>query len=174
MCISEVTFIRNTTYMGAQEILDAMQWRYATKKFDTSKKLEEDKLHTILEAGRLSPSSVGSQPWKFIVITNQELKAKLAPHAYNQPQITESSHLVVLCSVANFDETYIDSHLNLTKDIKGVSLEDLAGYKNMLMGMTHGTENRLKHQVFIALGIMLMTAAELNVDAAPMGGFSSE
>ncbi len=104
--------------MEAKEIMDALQWRYATKKFDTSKKLEEDKLHTILEAGRLAPSSAGSQPWKFVVITNPELKAKLAPHAYNQPQVTDSSHLIVLCSVINFDEAYIDSHIDLTANIK--------------------------------------------------------
>lgn len=160
--------------MEAKEILDALQWRYAVKKYDTSKKLEEDKLHTILEAGRLAPSSVGSQPWKFIVISNPELKAKLAPHAYNQPQVTESSHLVVLCAVTDFDEKYVDSHIDLTAGVKWISAEDLVWYKNMLMGMTGSTANRLKHQVFIALGMMLLTAAELNVDASPMGGFSSE
>lgn len=104
--------------MEAKEIIDALEWRYATKKYDTSKKLEEDKLHTILEAGRLSPSSVGSQPWKFIVISNPELKAKLSPHAYNQPQVIESSHLVVLCAVTDFDEQYIDSHIDLTAGVK--------------------------------------------------------
>lgn len=149
-----------------------MQWRYATKKFDINRKLEEDKLHTILEAGRLAPSHAGTQPWKFIVITNPALKEKLAPHAYNQPQVTQSSHLIVLCSITNFDEAYIDAHIDLTASTKGITPADLAGYKAMLMGHTESTANRLKHQVFIPLGMMLMAAAELEVDAAPMGGFN--
>lgn len=164
--------VYNLSQMNQQDILNALNWRYATKSYDTSKKLEEDKLHTILEAGRLAPSSVGSQPWKFIVISNPELKAKLAPHAYNQPQVTESSHLIVLCAITEFDEKYIDSHIDLTASTKGISAEMLAGYKNMLMGMTSSTANWLKHQVFIPLGMMMLAAAELHVDASPIGGFN--
>lgn len=169
-----ITLVINYMSMEAKEIIDALQWRYAVKQYDTSKKLEEDKLHTILEAGRLAPSSAGSQPWKFIVISNQELKEKLSPHAYNQPQITQCSHLVVLCAIKHFDESYIDSHIELTTEKRGVSKEALEGYKHMLIGMTGNTENWLKHQVFIPLGIMLLTAAELHVDASPMGWFSHE
>ena len=104
--------------MNSQDILNALQWRYATKSYDTTKRLEEDKLHTILEAGRLAPSSAGSQPRTFIVVSNEELKKKLSPLAYNQPQIIECSHLVVLCAITQYDESYINSHIDLTAGVK--------------------------------------------------------
>lgn len=100
--------------MNTQEILDAMQWRYATKSYDTTKKLEEDKLHAILEAGRLSASHAGTQPWAFVVISNEDMKERLSPLAYSQAQIIESSHLVVLCTITDYNERYIDEHVMLT------------------------------------------------------------
>ncbi len=157
--------------MEGKEIIDALQWRYATKQYDTSKKLEEDKLHTILEAGRLAASSAGTQPWKFVVISNAELKAKLSPLAYSQPQIEQSSHLVVLCAITNYDEAYIDSHILHTAQTKWIGISALEWYKNLLMNYIPTQDHRLKHQIFIALGSMLLAAAELKVDASPMGGF---
>lgn len=157
--------------MEAKEIIDALHWRYAVKQYDTTKKVEDDKLHTILEAGRLSPSWANTQPWKFVVISNPEVKEKLAPYAYHQPQITQSSHLIVLCAITNFDSEYVDNHVSYTASTTGTDENALQWYKDMLMGMAQNTDHWLKHNPFIALGAMTLAAAELHVDASPMGGF---
>lgn len=94
--------------MESKEIIDALQRRYATKKYDITQKVDEDKVNVILEAGRLAPSSFGIQPRSFVVISDKDLIAKLAPHAYHQPQLVTASHLIVLCGY----ETLRSQHAN--------------------------------------------------------------
>ncbi|HCC05994.1 TPA: NAD(P)H-dependent oxidoreductase [Candidatus Nomurabacteria bacterium] len=161
-----------------KNITEVLEWRYATKKFDTNKKLTDEILNQILEAGRLSPSSLGLQPWKFILVENVELRTKLREAGYNQPQITDASHLVVLTYKNSLDEAYVDSYLKYTADLRGITTDDLKSYKDMIMGsITSRTPEELKvwnsRQVYIPLGVMLTASALLEVDTCPMEGFDT-
>lgn len=159
------------------DIIDALNWRYAVKKFDSTKKIPEAELEQLLEALRLSPSSYGLQPWKFIVISDQDTKEKLKPHSYNQSQVADCSHLVVLCRVNNIDEAYIEKYIKSIAETRGQEVEELDGYKGMMSGALLGHEkpcflrNWANKQVYIALGNLLTSAALMNIDACPMEGF---
>lgn len=162
-----------------KSINEALNFRYATKKFDVNKKLTDETLNEILEAGRLSPSSLGIQPWKFILVENKELRAKLREVGYNQAQITDASHIIVLTYKNSLDETYIDTYLKYTADLRGITTDDLKGYKDMLMGsITSRTPEEIKiwnsRQVYIPLGVMLTASALLLVDTCPMEGFDNK
>jgi len=161
-------------------ILDSLNWRYAVKQFDATKKIPESDLSTLLEALRLSPSSYGLQPWKFIVIENMDLREKLKPHSWNQSQITDCSHLVVMCRINAIDEAHIDKYIALAAEAKGVEIEDLEGYKNLMVGNLLGRErpcylrNWANKQVYLALGNLLTSAAVMDIDACPIEGFSAD
>ncbi|HLC77717.1 MAG TPA: nitroreductase family protein, partial [Candidatus Nanoarchaeia archaeon] len=104
------------------EILKALNWRYATKSFDQSKKVSENDLNEILEAIRLAPSSFGLQPWKFIVVENPELRKKIREVAFNQPKVTEASHLIVLCSKTDVSEEYIKEYVRDIAKTRNISI----------------------------------------------------
>src|SRR3989338_7123868 len=89
------------------KITENLMWRYATKKFDPKKKIPEADLEDLLESLRLGPSSYGVQPWKFLVVTHSKTGEKLKEQAWGQPQITDASHLIVLCACKDMDENYI-------------------------------------------------------------------
>jgi nitroreductase len=157
-------------------IQEAFNWRYATKRFDPSKKIPSADWKVLEGALQMAPSSFGLQPWRFIVITNPELRAKLQPHSWNQPQITEASHLIVLAAKTSVDTPYIDSFLNQLCAERGVPAENLAGYRQLIIDFTSsltkvdGIEAWATHQLYIALGSLLLTAALLKVDACPLEG----
>ena len=158
------------------DIIKKLEWRYATKEFDPAKKISEEDMHVLLESARLAPSSYGLQPWKFIVVENTELREKLKAAAWNQGQITDASHLVVLCRLAALDETHVQKHVEKTAELRAISLEELSGYKDMMVGdiknrTKEGLENWMAKQVYIALGFMLHTAAQMQIDTCPMEGF---
>jgi nitroreductase len=158
------------------DILHKLHWRYATKEFDPEKKLTEDEVHTILESGRLAPSSYGLQPWKFIVVENPEIRAKLRDAAYGQAQITDASELVVLCRLSCIGSDHVSKYVESTAKIQEVPIENLDGYKQMMIGALEGKsteelENWMARQVYIALGFMLHTAALMEIDTCPMEGF---
>lgn len=115
-------------------IIDALNWRYATKKFDTTKKLNQDDMDILLEALRLSPSSFGLQPWKFIQVKNPETRMQLQENSRGQPQITEASDLLVIAVKTNVQESDVDEYLQSIVDTQGVSMDNLEGLKNMLIG----------------------------------------
>lgn len=154
-------------------ILKAMNWRFATQAFDTAKPLEAEKLHTILEAGRLSPSSAGIEPWNFYVVENKKLRAQLG----HQPKMTEAPALVVITYRTDAQQL-IDQNIARAAKILGRTQEELQGYR----AVQEDTANSkgadvawwLKAQVYIPLGIMLETAALLGVDAGPMEGFDAD
>lgn len=104
--------------MQENKILEDLMWRYAVKKFDSSKKIPEQELHIFLESLRLTASSFGLQPWKFVVVETQELRQKLLEHSYNQTQVVDASHLIVLCRKTQIDsklvEDYIDDMVHKT------------------------------------------------------------
>ena len=161
------------------EILTKLHWRYATKNFDPSRKITEDELHTILESGRLAPSSYGLQPWKFIVVENPEVRAKLREAGYNQPQITDASHLIVLARLNCADCGHIERYVESTAKVQMVPVAELDGFKQMIQSHVdrltkEDLENWMAKQVYIALGFMLQTSALLEVDTCPMEGFDSK
>lgn len=158
--------------------LKQLEWRYATKRFDADKTISDDVLHTLLESLRLSPSSFGLQPWKFIVITDPVLRADLKPHSWDQPQISDCSHLVVQCAKKTVDADYIHAYAEHIASTRGISHADIAEYEEMMVGFVtpkSATDvlNWTKRQVYIAQGFLLSMAAQLAVDACPMEGFSS-
>ena len=158
-------------------ILKALKWRYATKAFDTTKKVSKDDQKTILEAARLAPSSLGIEAWKFIVVENEEVRKKLREAAYNQPQITDASFIVVTTYRTDVVENIAKEAIERTAKNLHVDEASLASFKQMLDGSiatqnSAGTLNAwVKAQAYIPLGIMLETAALLNIDACPMEGF---
>jgi len=158
------------------DIIKALNWRYATKKFDTEKKVSEEDLNEILEAGRLAPSSYGLQPWKFVVVTDPELRKKLREHAWNQPQITDASHLIVLATRTDVDENYVKRYVDEIAKQRKTTVEALKGYQDMMTGDVKGRSKDAvlewsKHQSYIALGFLLFAAAQKHIDACPMEGF---
>ena len=163
--------------INSNQLLEQLNWRYATKQFDPAKKINESDWTTLEEVLRLSPSSGGLQPWKFIVITDPALRAKLRPASYGQAQITDASHLVVFAAKNNFNEADVDAHLRNVSKTQGAPLEALAPLLGMLVGGIVQSKDEpardawARNQVFIALGNLLAGAALLGIDACPMEGF---
>ena len=113
---------------------ESLNWRYATKKFDPTKKISKSDLQELLESLRLAPSSFGLEPWKFIVIEDGHLRAEIRKHAWNQPQITDASHLILLCSLKTMDEAYIKRFIQRMAQTRGITAESLGGYEQMMVG----------------------------------------
>jgi nitroreductase len=166
----------NSTLSNAQ-LLERLNWRYATKQFDLSHKISAQDWATLEDALVLSPSSGGLQPWKFIVVTDPALRAKLRPASYGQAQVEEASHLVVFAAKTNFGEADLDAHIQRIAEVRGVPVEALAPMRTMLLGgivkaMDETALNAwARNQAYIALGNLLTSAAVLGIDACPMEGF---
>lgn len=161
------------------EILKALNWRYATQVFDQKKKISDKDLNELLEVVRLSPSSYGLQPWKFIVVENPELRKKIREAGYNQPKITEASNLIVFCTKIDISEEYIREIVKDTAKTRNILMDSLKGYENMLVDFRKSLTQEMiiewaKRQVYIALGMLLEAAALKGIDAGPMEGFDSK
>lgn len=158
-----------------KQLLTTLNWRYATKQFDADKKIDEDTMRTLTEALRLSPSSFGLQPWKFIVISNSELKAALRPHSWDQAQITDCSHLVVLCTKKSLTPEYVEHYIETIAQTRKVATTNLEDYKQMMLGSIaqRNVQEWNTKQVYISNGFLLLAAAELGIDACPMEGFAA-
>lgn len=158
------------------DILNALKWRYATKKFDTSKKLSAEQVATLEEAVRLSASSFGLQPWAFVEVTNPEIRAKLREKAWGQAQFTDADRIVIFAARTDLGDAYVDRFVASVAQTTGAPLESLKGYADMMKGSVAGKtpEQRLdwaKRQCYIAVGTLLAAAALERVDACPMEGF---
>lgn len=157
------------------ELIQSLNWRYAVKRM-TGEKVPAEKIEQILEAARLSASSVGLQPYKVIVVENETLKKKLQPAAYNQPQIVEASHLLVFAAYEKITAKDIDDYISLHATVKNTDVSNLADFKNkisssILSRSDEANFNWAAKQAYIALGTALIAAAEAKVDATPMEGF---
>lgn len=159
-------------------ILEALNWRYATKRM-TGEKLDEALVNEIIEAARLAPTSAGLQPFHIVKISNPEIKKQIQPIAFGQPQITESSHLLVFTSWDKITDEQIDSVYNYTNNERGVSntatADTVAGLKQLFLTFTE--EEQYHHtakQAHIGMGVAIVAAAQLGVDATPMEGFNKE
>lgn len=167
-----------STTVTPTQITSALNWRYATKAFDPSKKIPADLWKTLEEALRLSPSSFGLQPWKFFVVTDPATREKLKAAAWNQGQVTEASHLVVLARKADVTVADVEKLINTTATANGIPASALDGYKGMMSGFVSNPSLDKSawaaKQVYIALGFLLESAALLGLDACPMEGFDAK
>lgn len=158
-------------------LLESLEWRVAIKKFDPSKKVSQENVDKIINAANLAPTSGGLQPFKMIVISNPEVKAKLKPASFGQAQVVDSSHLIVLAIESNFTEAIVDRYIHRMAVVREQTEESLIDYSKALKQFVSsiGMEARnawSAKQAYIALGTMISAAAELRVDACPMGGFN--
>jgi len=163
---------------SANTILEALQWRYATKVFDPAKKIPEDTWAALEQSMVLTPSSYGLQPWKFIVVTDPAVRERLVPHAWNQRQVADASHLVVMAVRTSYKEADVDSNVMRIAEVRGGTPDSLLGFKNMIMRTLvdagHSDKDLMhwaKCQSYIALGQLMTCAALLGLDASPMEGF---
>ena len=155
--------------------LQNLSWRYATKKYDISKKLKQAEFDQILEAIRMAPSSNGFQPYDVIVVNNVGLREKLKAAAYNQAQVTEASHFLVFAAWDNITEHNLGKVFDVLAEVRGQSEELTARRKSSIAGFAAKSAEAnfqfAAQQAFIGLGFALAAAAELKIDSSPMGGF---
>lgn len=162
----------NTTDLTA-----ALQWRYATKAFDSQKKIDSTTYEVLLESLRLTPSSFGLQPWKFIVVENPQLREQLRAQSWNQPQVTDASHLIVLTVKEAITVDDISEWINCLAITQQTPIDQLAPLQGMIQQFTGAmsAENMLQwntHQLYIALGQLMTCAAVLGIDSCPLEGIS--
>jgi len=165
------------SFISHHQLLDQLNWRYATKQFDPTRKISAEDWAILEEALLLTPSSGGLQPWKFIVVTDPSMRASLLPASYGQAQVTDASHLVVFAGKKNFGEADVDAHIQHLAEVQGVPLETLTPLRQMLVGgIVQSLDESARaawarNQAYIALGNLLTSAALLGIDACPMEGF---
>ncbi len=160
-------------------ITEAYYWRYATKKFDATKKVSAEDLALVLETARLAPSSYGIQPWKFYLVENPSVREKIWESAWKQDQVKDASHLLAFAGRTSLTKEDVLTYVEEVKKIRGVSDEDVAGYRNMMLGVVEKLSPEESavwgsKQVYLALGFVLATLARMQIDACPMEGFDAE
>lgn len=165
--------------MQAPELVAAMNWRYATKKFEPSRAIPTPTWNALAESLVLTPSSYGLQPWKFIVVTNKEIMERLVPHSWNQRQVADCSHLVVFAIRKNVDAAHVDSFISRTAEVRGIEAASIEGYRKMMLSdLVHGPRSLhanewAARQAYIALGNFMTSAALLQVDTCPLEGIDT-
>ena len=158
-------------------LLDNLNWRYATKKFDATKKISSEDLNTLKEAVRLAASSYGLQPYKIVIVENPEIREQLKAAAYGQTQITDSSQLFIFANDLNAGPESVAAYIQNISETRGIPTEALGGFADMMNGVISNLSQDAKNiwtakQTYIALGTLLAAAAELKIDATPMEGFN--
>lgn len=161
-----------------KEIQEAYSWRYATKRFDATRKLSKEQLDNLLSAAQMAPSSYGLQPFEIMVVEKDDLRKQLQEAAYGQPQLIEASHVIVFAASKKVDEALIDSFVQRVAKTRGQSTESLQDFRNMVVGSVSGKTEQERfqwaaRQAYIALGFLLSTAAIEGIDACPMEGFNN-
>lgn len=158
------------------DIINSLKWRYATKKFDPSKKLTKTKIELIKNAFNLTATSFGLQPVKLIIISNKDLQEKFVEHSYYQRQVADASHLLVLCIEHDTTTKDINAYFDLEKKIRNVDEEVISNFRNQLINMYKNKsveEKQLSaiYQAYIILGNLMTVCAVEEIDACPMEGF---
>lgn len=159
--------------------IEKLQWRYATKKFDASKNLSTEKLNILKETFNLTATSFGLQPLKLVVISNTSLKEQLMPFTYNQPQVRDASHVLILCIEKKINENFIIDHFKRVAGTRKTPRNVLEPFeKNLIASFTEkdGAEIRewMINQLYLTLGALLTVCAVEKIDACPMEGFQPE
>ena len=161
------------------KIIEDLNWRYATKKFDSTKKITPDDLLTIQESLRLVPSSYGLQPLKYLFINDSSLRMQLKENSFNQSQITDASHMIVFCSLIDIKENHIDQYIENIAKTRSQEIEKIVGFGDYMKKEIFPMDKSLlanwnSKQAYIALGQVLHTCAILRIDATPMEGFKAD
>lgn len=160
-----------------EHLLSRMHWRYSPKSFDADRKIPQETWDALARSLLLTSSSYGLQPWKFLVIQDQPLREKLRAASWNQRQVTECSHYLILAGLAEVDEAYVERYIQSVVNTRGVSIESLAGLRKSILGdVVHGARSKIvaewaTRQAYIALGNLITSAAVLSLDSCPMEGF---
>lgn len=163
--------------ISSDQLLQQLNWRYATKAFDATKKIPAETWQTLEEAIVLSPSSFGLQPWKFVVVTDPEMRKTLQEHAWGQAQVAQSSHLVVFARKLSMSAADVDRYINYMAEEREIPAEALKGFSDMVKGFLNSPpypmdiEAWTARQTYIAVGQFLTSAALLGIDVCPMEGF---
>ncbi|MCB9188705.1 MAG: NAD(P)H-dependent oxidoreductase [Flavobacteriales bacterium] len=159
------------------EYIEALKWRYATKKFDPNKSVPNDTLKRILEAGSLTATSLGLQAIKIIRVESPEIRKALLPHCYNQHQIVDASDLLIICAHISVGEEHINEYIERIAKTRNQNISDLNGFKNMISNFVDGFDSLepmqewLARQTYITLGTLLTACALEQIDSCPMEGF---
>jgi nitroreductase/dihydropteridine reductase len=161
------------------ELLDKLQWRYATKHFDANRKIRPEQVDDLLKAANLAPTSYGLQPFSLVLIEDETMKTKLGPAAFNQPQVTEASHLFVFAVRADLSEQDVDEFVDRIVETRNISREDVADYEAVMKGSVNKLSpeqlfNWAARQAYISLGFLLGAGASQDIDICPMEGFDRE
>ena len=165
----------NTT--NGETILEQLNWRYAVKKFDATRKVSDEDWNVLEHSLTLAPSSYGLQPYKFIIVTDQALKEKLAPAAYGQTQVADCSHLVVVAYKKVLTDADVAHYVDRIVEVRNAPRESFKDYEDTMKASAQKAlhegyiETWNSRQAYIALGFLLETAALLEIDACPMEGF---
>jgi nitroreductase len=161
-----------------KQLLDALQWRYATKVFDATKKIPADVWSALEQSLVLTPTSYGLQPYQFLVVQDAAKRAALLPNSWGQKQVVDCSHFVVFTARTEMKEADVDRFVKRSAEVRGVPAESLAAYRGMMLGdVVNGPRGKIAHewaarQCYIALGNLMTAAAVLGVDACPMEGIN--
>lgn len=158
------------------QVLEALKWRYATKKFDAKRILAQDKIEILKNAFNLTATSFGLQPVRLLIINNKEIQQKLLPVSMDQRQVVDASHLLVFCVEKSIDSNYVDTYFNTVKAIRNTEDEVLAPFKEYLLDhfSTVSPEDKnlwATKQAYITMGNLLTVCALEKIDACPMEGF---
>ncbi len=160
-------------------IIESLEWRYAAKKFDDKKTLTEEQIHTLKTAFNLTATSYGLQPVKLVVLKNKKIQQQLVAHSWNQQQVAQASHVLIICTQDNINEEDIEKYFDLVKYTRNTPDEILTPFKDYLKtDISNKSESQLalwmKNQAYIALGNLLTVAAIEKIDSCPMEGFNPE
>lgn len=168
------------SFITGELLINALNWRYATKVFDPAKKLTSSQWSSLEQALILTPSSFGLQPWKFVVVNEAALRAQLRPASWNQPQTTDASHFVVFAARTKMEESDVKRYIENIASVRGVPMESLEQYKQMMLGsVVKGMSAAETHewairQCYIALGNLMTAAAVMGIDTCPLEGIEPE
>ena len=163
--------------ISSAQLLESLNWRYATKAFDPDRKIDAQLWRTLQESLVLAPSSYGLQPWKFISVhNNPDLQAQLMAASWNQTQPRDASHFVVFAVRKDIGAEHLDRYLARTAEVRGTSVEAMAGFRKVIAQSLDGAREKgtldtwQSHQIYIALGQFMVAAALLGIDTCPMEG----
>lgn len=159
-------------------LVNALEWRYATKKFDNTKKIGTEALDTLLKATQLAPSSYGLQNYKILVVEDAAIREQLKDAAFGQSQLTDASQVIVFAAETEVNEAFVAKYIDSIASTRNVDRTYLADFENMM----NGTIERLSEdqkiawahkQAYLALGVLISAASELEIDTCPMEGFNA-
>jgi nitroreductase len=159
--------------------IENLNWRYATKQFDSTKKISNEDLEKLKEAIQLSASSYGLQPYKILIVEDTETREKLKAASWGQSQITDASQLIVFANMTDFDESLVDDYILNTSNTRNIDASNLKDYADLMKSQLNPLPKEMKafwtaKQTYIALGNLLSAAADFKIDACPMEGFDAK